>query len=96
MKYETPEMLKSGVGSIANCSSVAGLVGVVGLTKEAALEYATKGFRVNAVCAGPIETPMSKRFVDSSAGARRAVLDSEPIGRIGRPEAVGHWLGDWS
>jgi NAD(P)-dependent dehydrogenase (short-subunit alcohol dehydrogenase family) len=107
MKYEIPQMLQQGGGTIVNTASVAGLVGlpyssayvaskhgVVGLTRTAALEYAKSGIRVNCVCPGYIETPMSEQ--GRSDPERMAhMLASEPIGRIGKPEEVAEtvvWL----
>jgi NAD(P)-dependent dehydrogenase (short-subunit alcohol dehydrogenase family) len=98
MKYEIPAMLRTGGGSIVNISSVAGLVaspnlgiytaskhGVNGLTKAAAVEYASKGIRVNALCLGLIETPA---LADWSDELRAEVLAYHPIGRIGKPEEI--------
>ncbi|GIU85181.1 MAG: short chain dehydrogenase [Acidimicrobiales bacterium] len=108
MRFELPRMLEAGGGSIVNCSSVAGLVGfpnvpayvaskfgVVGLTKAAALEYATAGVRVNAICPGVIETPMIERAVGDDEQMRQMLLAAEPVGRFGRPEEVAEaavWL----
>jgi NAD(P)-dependent dehydrogenase (short-subunit alcohol dehydrogenase family) len=108
MRHEIPRMLDRGGGSIVNCSSVAGLVGfanipaytaskhgVVGLTKTAALEYAKEGVRVNAVCPGVIDTEMVDRFTGQQPEAEAALLGSEPIGRLGRPEEIADavvWL----
>ncbi len=94
MKYEIPAMLASGGGAIVNMSSILGMVGfasaaayvaakhgMLGLTKTAALEYATQGVRVNAVGPAFIKTPMI-------AGLEDAVLPLHPIGRLGTPEEV--------
>jgi NAD(P)-dependent dehydrogenase (short-subunit alcohol dehydrogenase family) len=107
MKYEIPQMLSHGSGAIVNTASAAGLVGgrgisayvaskhgVVGLTKTAALEYAQQGIRVNCVCPGAIQTPMTDRAW-SDPERRARVIASEPIGRIGNPEEVAEavvWL----
>lgn len=101
MKYEIPEMLKQGKGAIVNTSSVAGLVafpgipayvvskhGMVGLTKNAAMEYAKLGIRVNAVCPGVIKTPMIDRFTGKNKEVEKAFSNQEPIGRLGEPEEV--------
>jgi NAD(P)-dependent dehydrogenase (short-subunit alcohol dehydrogenase family) len=107
MKYEIPQMLQQGSGAIVNTASVAGLIGgrglaayvaskhgVVGLTKTAALEYAQQGIRVNCVCPGVIQTPMTERGL--SDPARRArIIASEPVGRVGTPEEIAEaviWL----
>ncbi|MEZ5277342.1 MAG: SDR family oxidoreductase [Opitutaceae bacterium] len=101
MKYQIPQMLRSGGGAIVNISSVAGLKGgrigsayyaskhgVIGLTKAAAMEYADKGIRINAVCPAVIQTEMAERsFFHDAALAERTVA-KHPIGRIGTPEEV--------
>jgi len=108
MKYQVPPMLKTGGGAIVNCSSIAGLVGfpgippyvaskhaVVGLTKTAALENAKRGIRVNALCPGVIQTPMIDRFSHGEAQATKALVDGEPIGRMGQPDEMASvvlWL----
>jgi NAD(P)-dependent dehydrogenase (short-subunit alcohol dehydrogenase family) len=99
MKYEIPHMLKSGGGAIVNMSSVAGLIGgpvgiayyaskhgVIGATKAAAMEYAQKGIRVNAVCPAVIRTALSEGLFSSDQEAR--VLAMHPMGRFGTTEEV--------
>jgi NAD(P)-dependent dehydrogenase (short-subunit alcohol dehydrogenase family) len=108
MKYEIPEMLKNHGGAIVNTSSVAGLVGfanipaytaskhgVAGLTKVAALEFAQKGVRVNAVCPGVIRTPMIERFTGGNPDIEAQFTAGEPIGRLGEPREIADavvWL----
>ena len=108
MKYELMQMRKQGSGAIVNCSSLGGLVGnpgraayhaakhgVLGLTKSAAIEYAPRGVRINAVCPGTIETPMVKHMVETGDLSREAVAKLTPIGRLGRAEEVADvvlWL----
>jgi NAD(P)-dependent dehydrogenase (short-subunit alcohol dehydrogenase family) len=102
MKYEIPQMLKQGGGSIVNTASVMGLVanaggsaytaskhGVVGLTRTAALEYAAKNIRVNCVCPGAIRTPMIERIIDTGgASVEQWYIAGEPVGRMGKPEEI--------
>ena len=109
MKFELQQMRKQGSGAIVNCSSLGGLVGgaergiyhaakhgVIGFTKSAALEYAARGIRVNAVCPGLIWTPMADQMVASGQGeALKAMEKSVPMGRVGRPEEIADtvlWL----
>lgn len=101
LKYQIPELVKAGGGSIVNVSSIAGLIGfpglpayvaskhgVIGLTKTAALENAEKGVRVNAVCPGPIMTPMLERLMETTPGFRDQLLAGVPERRIGTPQDV--------
>lgn len=106
MKYELRQMLRQGGEgyAIINCSSIGGLIGlpgrvayhaskhaVLGMTKCAALEYAARGIRINAICPATIETPMVEKML--ATGAIREV--AEPIGRFGHPEEVAStvlWL----
>jgi NAD(P)-dependent dehydrogenase (short-subunit alcohol dehydrogenase family) len=101
MKYELLHMREQGSGAIVNCSSMGGLVGtagrsiyratkhgILGLTKCAALEYATRGIRINAVCPGLVETPMAKAMMVSQPEAIREQLKDQPIGRLARCEEI--------
>ncbi len=106
LRYQIPQMLKNGGGTIVNCASVAGLVGapylpayvaakhgVVGLTKAAALEYARQGIRVNAVCPAFIDTPLSRESLTPEHTA--ALIAECPIGRLAQADEVAttvKWL----
>jgi NAD(P)-dependent dehydrogenase (short-subunit alcohol dehydrogenase family) len=110
MKFELQQMREQGSGAIVNCSSLGGLLGgarrgtyhaakhgVIGFTKSAALEYATRGIRVNAVCPGMIQTPMSEKMIAEGQGEElNAMLKAfVPMGRMGRPEEIADavlWL----
>ncbi|MGO4820735.1 MULTISPECIES: SDR family oxidoreductase [unclassified Flavobacterium] len=103
MKYQIPEMLKTGKGAIVNCSSVAGLVGfaglpayvaskhgVIGLTKTTALEYANQGIRVNAVCPGVIKTAMMDRLTGKKKEVEAQFIGLEPMNRMGEAEEIAN------
>ncbi|SDN43487.1 SDR family NAD(P)-dependent oxidoreductase [Pseudomonas jinjuensis] len=98
MKYEAAAMLQSGGGSIVNNASIFGLKampktayyvaakhGIVGATRAAALDYATRNIRVNAICPGPIKTPSFDRV---TGGDEHMYDDGVPMHRIGRPHEV--------
>jgi NAD(P)-dependent dehydrogenase (short-subunit alcohol dehydrogenase family) len=101
LKYEIPLMLQHGGGAIVNTSSGAGIKvfgrgaayaaakhGVVGLTKDAALDYASSNIRINAICPGIIDTEMMDRFTGGTPKERDRVIAQEPIGRMGRPDEI--------
>jgi NAD(P)-dependent dehydrogenase (short-subunit alcohol dehydrogenase family) len=105
MKFELQVMRKQGSGAIVNCSSLGGLIGgnqrgtyhaakhgVIGLTKSAALEYATRGIRVNDVCPGVIRTPMSDQMEAEGQGdALKSMVEHfVPMKREGRPEEIAN------
>jgi len=108
MKYEIPQMLKTGGGAIVNCSSVAGVIGfpgigiysaskhaVIGLTKAAALEFSAQGIRVNSVNPAVIDTEMVDRLADGMNVKKDDLTTFHPIGRLGRVEEVAEavlWL----
>ena len=102
MKGELRQMMAQGSGAIVNCSSIGGLKGsrgrsaysaskhaVIGLTRSAALDYAAKGIRINAVCPGMVNTPMAvfvTKNYDPEIVSR--MVAQEPIGRFGEPEEI--------
>lgn len=109
MKYELIQMRQQGNGVIVNCSSLGGILGgaeranyhaakhgVLGLTKSAALEYATRNIRINAVCPGLIRTPMSEKMAASGQKeALDAMVKTVPMQRQGGPEEIADavlWL----
>ncbi len=101
MKHELRQMREQGSGAIVNNSSLGGLVGlpgraiyhaskhgVLGLRKSAALEYASRGIRINAVCPGTIATPMVAHMLAKEPDAMKEIMRDQPIGRLGRPEEI--------
>lgn len=106
MKAQIKAMLQQGSGAIVNTASVGGIVGkpgisayiaakhgVVGLTKTAALEYGSKGIRINAVCPGIIRTAMLDNLINSGVmGTEEEWNNLQPIGRMGTPEEIGQYV----
>ncbi|ACB95390.1 SDR family oxidoreductase [Beijerinckia indica] len=108
MKHELRQMRVQGSGAIVNCSSLGGLVGlpsraayhaskhgVIGLTRSAALEYAPRGIRINAICPGTIDTPMVADMLTKQADAMKEIMRDQPIGRLGRSDEIADavlWL----
>ncbi|MFF9607245.1 glucose 1-dehydrogenase [Streptomyces sp. NPDC014684] len=107
-KHELRQMRTQGSGAIVNCSSLGGLVGlperaayhaskhgVIGLTRSAAVEYAARGIRINAVCPGTIDTPMVAGMLEGQAEAMAEIMKQQPIGRLGTAEEIANavlWL----
>lgn len=108
MKHELQQMRNQGSGAIVNCSSIGGITGVaqlaayastkhgvIGLTRSAALEYAARGIRVNAVCPGTIDTPMVSDMLDKGMLSMDDLLAGLPMKRLGRGEEIADavlWL----
>jgi NAD(P)-dependent dehydrogenase (short-subunit alcohol dehydrogenase family) len=108
MKHEIPAMLANGGGAIVNTSSGAGLGGapfgsaycaskhgVVGLTRAAALDYATSGIRINAICPGVVRTPTLLRFIEGLGVDEGMFSAMSPLCRMANPEEIAEvalWL----
>lgn len=108
MKHELRHMRAQGSGAIVNCSSLGGLVGipgrasyhatkhgVIGLTGSAALEYAPRGIRINAICPGTIDTPMVSDMIAKGELDRAEAEASQPINRLGTADEIAQavlWL----
>jgi NAD(P)-dependent dehydrogenase (short-subunit alcohol dehydrogenase family) len=108
MKYELRQMAKQRGGTIVNNSSIGGVIsapqlaaycatkhGVLGLSKSAAVEYAPKGIRINAVCPGTVDTPMVTEMGRGTPGLLKKFLDAIPMGRFGRADEIANvvlWL----
>jgi NAD(P)-dependent dehydrogenase (short-subunit alcohol dehydrogenase family) len=111
MKFQLTQMLKNGGGTIVNLSSAAGLIaqpenspyaaskhGVVGITKTAAKEYATKNIRINCICPTAVETPMimeGRRKLAYNPEAKQQAINFQAMKRMGRPEEIADvalWL----
>jgi NAD(P)-dependent dehydrogenase (short-subunit alcohol dehydrogenase family) len=101
MKHELAQMRNQGSGAIVNCSSLGGLVGlpgraayhaskhgVLGLTRSAALQYAPRGIRINAVCPGTIATPMVTDMIDKNELDVAEAIANQPINRLGEPDEI--------
>lgn len=108
MKFEIQQMLKQGGGSIVNTSSQGGITGfpgqaayiackhaVIGLTRTASIDYASKNIRINAVLPGCILTPMAKDLVERNPKLAQEIVRDIPKGRFGEPVEIAHavmWL----
>jgi NAD(P)-dependent dehydrogenase (short-subunit alcohol dehydrogenase family) len=103
MKYATKAMLKNGKGSIVNLASIAGLNGilyntqycaskhaVVGMTKAAAVEYAAKGIRFNAVAPGAIKTDILNNAINAGTFSEEAIAGMHPMNRMGTSEDIAN------
>jgi NAD(P)-dependent dehydrogenase (short-subunit alcohol dehydrogenase family) len=103
-KYAIPKMVEQGSGSVINISSFVALIGcsnpqdaytaskgaVLALTKSLAVQFAPKGVRTNAICPGPVETPLLMDWLVKDEEAKRIRLARNPTGRFGRPEEIVH------
>ena len=104
--FAIPEMLRNGGGSIVNTASVQGILGIpdwaayaaakggmIALTRQIAVQYAKQNIRVNCVCPGGVLTTMAEKILAESPDpetALKAVTDTYPMGRLGRPEEIAY------
>ena len=103
-KYVLPKMVKQGNGSIINIASFVAFMGctvpqdaytaskgaVVSLTRSLAVQFRPHGIRTNAICPGPIETPLLTDWLVKDEEAKRIRLNRQPSGRFGKPEDIVH------
>ena len=108
MRYEIRQMLVQGGGAIVNTSSQGGVTGfpgqaayiackhaVIGLTRTAAIDYAARNIRINAVCPGVIRTPMAEELLRRNPQLEQELVRNIPAGRMGTPEEIANavlWL----
>jgi len=103
-KHGIPELLRAGGGSVINIASFVALVGcsvpqdaytaskgaVIALTKSLAVQFGPRGVRSNAICPGPIETPLLTEWLLKEPAEKAKRLKRIPLGRLGRPEDIAH------
>jgi NAD(P)-dependent dehydrogenase (short-subunit alcohol dehydrogenase family) len=101
-KYAIPQMLEQGSGSVINISSFVALLGctvpqdaytaskgaVLSLTRSLAVQFGGRGVRSNAICPGPVETPMLMEWLLKDEAAKQLRLARNPTGRFGKPEEI--------
>ncbi len=103
-KFAIPQMVEQGGGSIINIASFVALVGcsvpqdaytaskgaLLSLTRSLAVQFGPNGVRTNAICPGPVETPMLMEWLVKDEEAKRIRLARNPTGRFGKPEEIVH------
>lgn len=104
MKYVIPEMIKDGVGSIVNVSSIGGVIGeqggtgygaskaaVIGMGRNVAVEYGSQNIRVNSIVPGQIQTPMASSLeTEEAKEIKQTYIDKTPLGHFGKPEDIAY------